>query len=177
MQTINEKLSNAYEVLKDKYGYKNRMQSPRVQKISVSVGVGRVSDKKKKELIADRISRITGQKPSSRGAKKSIATFKVREGDEVGLLVTLRGIRATGFLEKLINVALPRTRDFRGIARKAVDNMGNITIGLTEHTIFPETSDEELRDVFGMAITIITTAPNREQALAYFEHIGIPFSK
>ena len=106
-----------------------------------------------------------------------MAGFKTREGDPVGLVVTLRGARMYHFMDKLINIALPRTKDFRGIDPKSVDSVGNITLGIKEHTIFPETADEDLRDVFGLAITIGTTAKNKEEAIAYFTHIGIPFKK
>jgi large subunit ribosomal protein L5 len=120
------------------------------------------------------VARITGQKSSPRSAKISIASFKVREGDTVGLQVTLRGPRMYDFLDKLIHIALPRTRDFRGIPVTAIDDMGNITIGIREHTIFPETSDEDLKDVFGMAITIVTTAKNKKESEAFLRHLGLP---
>ena len=112
-----------------------------------------------------------------RGAKKSIASFKIRLGDPIGIVATLRGKRMYAFLEKLINVALPRTKDFRGISRKAVDNVGNLTIGIKEHTIFPETADEDIKDVFGLSITLVSTAKNKEEGLAFYELIGIPFKK
>jgi large subunit ribosomal protein L5 len=150
------------------------MQSPRIEKVIVSSGVGKKRDKKQLELIEDRLARITGQKPAPRAAKISIASFKVRAGDTVGLQVTLRGARMFDFLDKLIHIALPRTRDFRGVPAKAIDDMGNLTIGIREHTIFPETSDEDLKDVFGLAITIVTTAKTHVEAEAFFRHIGMP---
>jgi large subunit ribosomal protein L5 len=153
------------------------MQTPRLQKVVVSVGVGSFKDKKKIELVEDRLAKITGQKPARRGAKKSIASYKTRQGDVVGLQVTLRGPRMYGFLDKLLNIALPRTRDFRGIPVSAIDEIGNITLGVKEHTIFPEASDEDLRDVFGMGITVVTTAKNKEEAKAFLEHLGFPFAK
>ena len=134
-------------------------------------------DKKKKELIGDRIAKITGQKPSEKGAKKSVATFKVRQGDPVGYQVTLRGERMVNFLEKLVNIAFPRTKDFRGIKSSSIDDMGAITIGIKEHTIFPETADEDIKDVFGLAVTILTTANSKEETRAFLEIIGIPFAK
>ena len=112
-----------------------------------------------------------------RQAKKSIAIFKIRAGDQIGVAVTLRGTRMYSFLDKLLNIALPRTKDFRGLERKIVDDMGNITIPVKEHTIFPETGDEELKDVFGMAITIVTSAKNKKEATKFFEIIGVPFKK
>jgi large subunit ribosomal protein L5 len=161
------------------FEYKNKLAAPRLQKIVVSVGTGSrmKKDRETNTLVADRLARITGQKASVRSAKQSVASFKIREGDPVGVTVTLRGSRMQHFLDKLINIAIPRTKDFRGIDKKAVDNIGNMTIGIKEHTIFPETSDEDLRDVFGLAITLVSTAKNREEAVAFFEHLGIPFKK
>lgn len=165
-----------FDALKSDLGYKNVMQVPRVLKIVISTGVGRVNkDKKRMELIVDRINKITGQAPAERGAKKSIANFKSRTGDIVGFQVTLRGERMRSFLSKLINIVLPRVKDFRGIPTKAIDEMGNITLGIKEHTVFPETSDEDAKDVFGLAITITTSAKNKKEAEAFLRHIGIPF--
>jgi len=176
-KSVAELQNDSFKDLKSKFSYKSVMQSPRLQKVVVSVGVGSVKDKKKLEIVSDRISKITGQKAVLRGAKKAIATFKTRVGDPVGYQVTLRGKRMVGFLDRLLNVSLPRTKDFRGINRTAVDSIGNITIGIKEHTIFPETTDEELKDVFGMAITVVTTAKNKEEAEAFFEHLKFPFKK
>ncbi len=174
MNNVQEAGVKAFDALKGVFGYTNKMQTPRVQKIVLSVGTGKLKDKNKVELIQDRLARITGQKTAARGAKKSIAAFKVREGDIVGYQVTLRGGRMQDFLEKLIHVALPRTRDFRGIKPTAIDDMGNITIGIKEHTIFPETSDEDLKDVFGIAVTVVSTAKNKEEAEAFYRHLGFP---
>lgn len=158
-------------------GYKNPMQVPRIQKVVISVGVGSFKDKNKMKVVEDRLAKITGQKAAPRGAKVSIATFKSREGDIVGYQVTLRGQRMHDFLEKLIHISLPRTKDFRGINLSGADEMGNYTMGIKEHTIFPETADEELKDVFGMAITIVTTAKSKEEVLKYLTHLGFPFKK
>ena len=179
MITVKEKQNKAFETMKGKYGYKNKMAAPHLLKVVVSSGTGSgiKKDKHRGELIADRLAKITGQKTAVRAAKKSIATFKLREGEPVGVMVTLRGTRMFAFLDKLLNVSLPRTKDFRGLDAKAVDNMGNITIGLKEHTIFPETADEELKDVFGLAITIVTTAKNKAEAIEFFRLIGVPFKK
>lgn len=162
---------------RERFGYTNLLQAPRLSKVVISTGVGKIQDKNKLTLIQDRLAKITGQKSAPRGAKKSIATFKVRTGDIVGYQVTLRGPRMYDFLDRLINVALPRTRDFRGLSPKAFDDIGNYTIGIKEHTIFPETSDEEQRDIFGLAVTIVTTAKNREASRALLEHLGFPFQK
>ncbi|TSC68163.1 MAG: large subunit ribosomal protein L5 [Parcubacteria group bacterium Gr01-1014_72] len=176
-QTIKELERSAFEALKENFGYKNPMQVPRLLKVVISAGTGSFKDKKKIDVVSDRLTKITGQKPSPRGAKKSIASFKVRQGETVGVQATLRGERMRGFLEKLLNVAFPRTKDFRGISEGSVDGMGNITIGIREHTIFPETTDEELKDVFGMSVTIVTSARTKQEAVAFLRHIGVPFAK
>lgn len=171
------KLAAAHKALKGELGYKNVMQTPRLEKVVVSVGIGKIEDKARKEVIFDRLSRITGQKPSPRPAKQSIASFKLRQGEIIGYQVTLRGERMHHFLDKLIHVALPQTRDFRGLKATAIDDMGNITLGIKEHTIFPETSDEDIRDVFSLAITIVTTAKSKAEAEAFLRHIGLPLQK
>ncbi len=153
------------------------MQKPRILKVIISSGVGSFKDKAKFKVVEDRLAKITGQKAASRGAKVSIASFKSRQGDVVGYQVTLRGKRMYDFLEKLIHIALPRTKDFRGISPKSADEMGNYTFGIKEHTIFPETSDEELKDVFGMAVTIVTTAKSKEEVISFLTHLGFPFKK
>lgn len=170
-----QKQQTSFEALSEKFGYKNRMAAPRLMKVVVSSGVGKKRDKQQLALVADRLAKITGQKASPRPSKTSIAQFKMREGDIVGYQVTLRGARMFDFIDKLIHIALPRTRDFRGIPVTAIDDMGNITIGIKEHTIFPETSDEDLKDVFGVAITVVTSAKSKPEAEAFFRHLGIPF--
>lgn len=177
MKTAKVLEKEAFIQLKSKFALKNPMQAPRLTKIVVSTGIGSIKDKKKVALIEDRISRITGQKAALRGSKKSIASFKVREGDPVGYQVTLRGARMYNFLDRLVHIALPRTKDFRGISKTAVDEMGNYTLGIREHTIFPETTDEELKDVFGMGITLVTTSQDKELTLAFLEAMGLPFKK
>ncbi len=177
--TIRDKEKSAFEKLKAEFGYKNLMAAPRMVKIVVNSGTGTgvKKDKNKNESIGERLAKITGQKAALRGAKKSIAAFKVRQGDPIGLVVTMRGGRMYAFLEKLINVAIPRTKDFRGISPRTVDNIGNVTFGIKEHTIFPETADEDIKDVFGMAITLVSTAKTRKEGLAFFTLLGIPFKK
>ena len=169
-----EREQGTLEALKGTFGYTNRLQAPHLVKTVVSSGTGKVKDKKRIELIEDRLAKITGQKAAPRGAKKSIASFKVRKGDVVGYQVTLRANRMYDFLDKLIHIALPRTRDFRGISPKTIDSLGNVTIGIKEHTIFPETSDEDLRDVFGLAITVVTTAKTKKEAEAFLRYLGFP---
>ena len=177
MKTVKEKMEAGTAALMQQFGYKNRFAVPRIEKVIVGTGTGSTKDREKAKLIPDRLGKITGQKPVPRAAKKSIASFKLRQGDVVGHSVTLRGKRMLDFLDRLINIAIPRQRDFRGIVRTAVDQMGNLSIGVKEHTIFPETADEDVRNVFGLAITIVTSARSQKEALALFEHIGIPFKK
>ena len=173
-KSMKEVLAGSFEALKGEFLYKNVMQAPKVEKVVISTGVGKIDDKNKLTLIQDRLAQITGQKVSARPAKQSIASFKLREGEIVGYQVTLRGPNMFSFLDKLIHVALPQTRDFRGLKATAIDEMGNITIGIPEHSIFPETVNEEIRDVFGFAITIVTTAKSKKEAEALLRYIGLP---
>ncbi len=167
------------EEAQKKLGYKNKLAAPRLTKIVVASATGSAmkKDREKNDTVVDRLSKITGQRPTVRAAKQSVASFKIRQGDKIGVAVTLRGARMQHFLDKLVHIALPRTKDFRGIDPKAVDSIGNMTIGIKEHTIFPETSDEDLRDVFGLAVTLVSTAKTKSEALAFFTHLGIPFKK
>lgn len=174
MKTTKEKVQDAYKSLKGELGYTNAMQAPRLVKAVVSIGTGKVQDKAKLATIQDRLARITGQKTSPRPAKKSIASFKLREGDIIGYQVTMRGPRMYAFLDKLIHIALPQTKDFRGLRTSAIDDMGNMTIGIREHTIFPETADEDVKDIFSFAITIVTSAKSKKEAEAFLRHIGVP---
>lgn len=177
MKKLKEKIEKALPELKKELGVKNNLAVPRLTKVVINSGTGKAKDKKRNELVENRLAKITGQKPSARGAKKSIASFKVRQGDVVGYAVTLRGQRMYDFLDLLFNVAMPRIRDFKGYNEKIVDEIGNLTLGIKEHTVFPQTADEELKDVFGLAITITTTAKNRDEALIFFKAIGFPFKK
>jgi large subunit ribosomal protein L5 len=177
VKDVKKQEKEAYKLLKEKFGFKNELEAPRLVKVVVNAGTGSSlkKDSKRNTVVIDRLAKITGQKPSTRGSKKSIAGFKLRQGEEVGVIVTLRGKMMYGFLNKLFNVAFPRTKDFRGISRKVVDNVGNMTIGIKEHTIFPETHDEELKDVFGFAITIVSTAKSKAEGESFFEILGVPF--
>ena len=178
MQLTKQKQSESAKALAS-FGYKNALAAPRLVKVIVSSGIGTKmkKDREAATFIGERLARITGQKPSLRAAKQSVASFKIRQGDPVGISVTLRGARMLGFIDKLIHIALPRTKDFRGINTSAVDAMGNMSIGIKEHTIFPETADEDLRDVFGLSVTLVSTAKTKAEALAFFTHLGIPFKK
>ena len=177
MENLKTKINSAFKALKESQGYKNKMQTPRILKVVVSSGVGSFKDKNKMKVVEDRLARITGQKAAPRGAKIAIANFKSRQGDIVGYQVTLRGNRMYDFLERLVHISLPRTKDFRGINRTSADEMGNYTLGIKEHNIFPETADEELKDVFGLAITIVTSAKSKSEVVAFLEYLGFPFKK
>jgi large subunit ribosomal protein L5 len=177
MESVQTRIKTTFDALKQDFGYKNVNQVPTIEKVVVSVGTGRIDDKQKIALIQDRLAKITGQKPAPRPAKQSIASFKLREGDIIGYQVTLRGQRMVHFLDKLIHVALPQTRDFRGLKPTSIDDMGNYTIGIKEHTVFPETADEELKDVFGMSVTLVTTANTKPEAEALLRHLGLPLQK
>lgn len=162
-----------------KKSQKKDLAAPKLEKIVVNVGIGRLSqqpnfeDKILPGLIQD-ISLISGQKPATCKAKKSIAGFKIRAGQIVGLKVTLRGRRMYDFLEKLIRVIFPRGRDFRGVNLKSIDTKGNLTMGLKEHTVFPEINPETSRVDFGLEISIVSNAKNREEAIKFYRILGIP---
>ncbi len=177
IKTTLEKIKDAEKELQEQLGVKNVNALPKIVKVVVSSGTGKAKDKKRNDLVADRLAKITGQKPTPRGAKQSIATFKTRQGDIIGFSVTLRGQRMYAFLDRFINIAIPRTRDFKGFDEKSIDELGNLTLGLKEHIIFPETADEDIKDVFGLAVTIVTTAKNRPVALKFFKALNFPFKK
>jgi len=161
--------------LKKEFDFKNVMRVPKITKVIVHVGTGKMSkDGKTTDKIVGDLSKITGQKPSTRVAKKSISGFKLREGMPVGLMVTLRGRRMYDFIDRLISIALPRSRDFQGLSPKTMDQGGNMNIGIKEHIIFPEVSYESLRDVFGLQVTIVTTAKNREEGVRLLRLMGFP---
>ncbi len=175
--TLTEKEKLVFKALKEQFGYTNPMQAPRLTKVVIGSGVGSIQDKNKIKLIEKNIALIAGQKPSHQLAKKSIATFKVRSGQLSGYRVTLRGEKARSFMDKLIHIALPRTRDFLGISKTSVDEMGNFTIGIKENGIFPETADQDVKDSFGLGITIGVKSNSPAETLAYLEFVGIPFKK
>ena len=162
--------------LMQEFGYSNIMQVPRVQKVVVNIGAGEALQNPKAMDAAVRdLTTITGQKPIITRAKKSIATFKLREGNPIGVKVTLRGPRMWDFLERLMRVALPRTRDFRGVPRDAFDGRGNYTLGLKEQLIFPEIDYDKIDKVRGMEITIVTSAPSDQEARRLLALMGMPF--
>ncbi|HOZ56073.1 MAG: 50S ribosomal protein L5 [Parcubacteria group bacterium ADurb.Bin316] len=162
--------------LKEKFGYKNIMATPKLDKIVVNVGFGRhVKEKAHIDSVIAGLTRITGQKPIQTKAKKAISAFKIKDGMIIGACVTLRGARMYDFVNKLINVTFPRVRDFRGISDKGVDRKGNLTIGFREHLPFPEIKADEVENIFGLEICLATTAKTREEGLEFFRLLGIPF--
>ena len=165
------------ELLKE-FNYKSVMQIPKIEKIVVSVGVGdAVSNKKLLDAAADELSLITGQKAIKMPARKSIANFKIRKGYEIGAKVTLRGNYMYEFLDRLINVALPRVKDFRGVNPKAFDGRGNYSLGITEQIIFPEIDYDKIERVSGLNVAIVTTAKNDDEARSLLRKFGMPFRK
>jgi large subunit ribosomal protein L5 len=162
--------------LRKELGFDNDMAVPKIKKTVVNVGVGRtLKDPKLLENIIEDLKRITGQMPVKTLAKKSVAGFKIREGQVVGLMVTLRGTRMYDFLEKLIRVALPRVRDFKGLSPESFDGKGNYSIGIREQIVFPETSREHLEHTFGLEISIQTDTRDDNAALALLKSLGFPF--
>ena len=164
--------------LSKKFGYKNVLQVPKLEKISINVGVGAATlDPKIVDVIAKELENIAGQKPVVVKAKKSVSNFKLREGMKIGCKVTLRKGKMYEFLDRLINVAIPRIRDFRGIPDKAFDGNGNYTLGVKEHVIFPEVNIDNVTKQFGMDITFVTTAGTDDEARELLRAFGMPFIK
>jgi len=162
--------------LREKFRYSSSMAAPRLQKIVVSMGVGKaIADKKFMELAAKDITTITGQKPLICKAKKSVSNFKVREGEQTGLKVTLRGMRMYEFMDRLINLAIPRVKDFRGLNPKSFDERGNYSMGMSEQTVFPEIDAAKMENVQGMHITFVTTAETADEAKEMLKLFGMPF--
>lgn len=162
--------------LRTEFGYKNVMQVPRLQKVVINTSIKDATQNVKLlETAAEELSLITGQKAQIRRARKSIANFKLREGMPIGARVTLRGPRMWEFLDRLINIALPRVRDFRGVNPKAFDGRGNYSLGVTEQIIFPEINYDRVSKVTGMNIAFVTTATNDVEGRALLRHLGVPF--
>ena len=179
MNRLEEKYRNeVVPSLIEKHNYKTVMLVPKIDKIVVNMGVGdAVSNSKMLEYAVSDLEKITGLKPEVTKAKKSIASFKVREGHKIGCKVTLRGERMYEFLDKLISISLPRVRDFRGLSPKSFDGRGNYTIGIKEQIIFPEINFDEVEKVRGMDIVIVTTAKTNEEAYDLLKELGVPFRK
>ena len=174
---IKEKyLTEAVPALQQKFGYKNVMQIPRLEKIVINMGLGDCKDNAKAlENAVAELTQIAGQKPQVTQAKKSIANFKVREGMNVGAKVTLRGERMEQFMDKLVNVALPRVRDFRGVSTKAFDGRGNYALGIREQLLFPEIEYDKVEKIRGMEMIFVTTAQTDEEAQELLRLLGMPF--
>lgn len=174
----------AVPAMKEKFGYKNVMAVPKIEKVVINTGFGRKvtaagSDERKKinKAICGDLAIISGQAPVLTKAKKSIAGFKLREGMEIGAMVVLRKKRMYDFLERLINIVLPRARDFQGISDSAVDKQGNLNMPIKEHIIFPEISPEKTRFIFGFEISVVTSAKDKEQGLELLKLLGFPIKK
>jgi len=167
--------------MKEKFGYKNKMVVPRIEKAVVNTGFGREAviktneeQKKLQEAIIEDLSWLSGQKVVLTRAKKAIASFKVRKDMAIGAKVTLRGRKMYDFLEKVIHIVLPRSRDFRGISSESVDQKGNLTFAIKEHTVFPEVLPEKVRRIFSLEITVVSTAKNRKEGLELLKLMGFP---
>ena len=174
-EQYNKKIAPA---LKEKYAFKNVMQVPKITKVIVNVGVGKFKDDKKKiEAIVEEVKKITGQAPVRTKARKSIAGFKVRENQIVGVVCTLRGFKMYSFLDKLINIALPRVRDFQGVSATGFDGRGNYHLGMREQLVFPEISSESLENVFGLEVSIVITGGKDEPARELLKMMNFPFKK
>ena len=179
MNRLNQRYNE--EIVKkmmERYGYSSVMECPKLVKIVVNMGVGdAIGNPKALEEAVSELTAITGQKPVITKAKKSIANFKLREGMEIGCMVTLRGERMYDFFDKLVSISLPRVRDFRGVSRTAFDGRGNYTLGVKEQLIFPEINYDKVAIVRGMDIVIVTTAKTNEEAYTLLEELGMPFTK
>ena len=168
--------SEIKKALMEKYNYSSVMQIPHLDKVVINIGVGEATaDKKQLEEAVKELAIITGQKPVTTKAKKSIATFKLREGQEIGCKVTLRGVRMYEFIDKLVSIALPRVRDFRGVSKNAFDGHGNYTLGVKEQLIFPEIEYDKVSKIRGMDISISTTAKTDDEARELLKLLGMPF--
>lgn len=172
------KTESILQKLQKELGINNVLALPKIQKVVANAGLGRaLKDEKFLEVALRDLGLITGQKPKVTLAKKSIAGFKTREGVGVGAMVTLRGVRMYDFIARLINVALPRTRDFRGIGIKSLDKNNNLTIGIKEHIVFPEVSGEEVKNIFGFEVTLVIKAKSKAEALALYRALGFPIKE
>lgn len=179
MNRLQERYNKEIQVqLKEELGIKNANAIPKLEKITLNVGVGKAQgDKKVIENVESTLQRITGQKPVATKARKSISNFKLRQGTIVGLSVTLRGERMYAFMDKLVNVTLPRVRDFQGINRKSVDSQGSLNIGFKEHIVFPEIKSDEVEHVHGLEVAITTTAHSTDHGIRLLEKLGVPFKQ
>ncbi len=168
--------SKVIPALREKYSYKSSMAVPRMQKVVIAMGIGKATqDKKFLESALQDLTLIAGQKPLICKAKKSVSNFKVREGEQTGLKVTLRGLRMYEFMDRLINLAIPRVKDFRGLNPNSFDGRGNYSMGMSEQTVFPEIDSAKMENVQGMDITFVTTAKTNDEAKEMLKLFGMPF--
>ena len=176
---IHEKyVAEARPALQKKFGYKNVMEIPKLEKVVINMGLGECKDNAKAmEVAVKELAQISGQKPQITKAKKSIANFKLREGQNVGAKVTLRGARMEEFVDKLVNIALPRVRDFRGVSTKAFDGRGNYALGIQEQLLFPEIEYDKVEKIRGMEMIFVTTAKTDEECKELLAQLGMPFAK
>lgn len=176
LSTKEKYIKDVVPAMKKKFGHGNNMAVPLISKVVVNIGVGKIyKEADKMNEVFEALTVITGQKPIKTQAKKAIAGFKVREKQEVGMKVTLRGKRMWNFVDRMINAAFPRTRDFQGIDKsRAVDGAGNLNIGIKEHVIFPEIHPEKVKNIFSFQITIVTTAKNKEEGVELLTLMGFP---
>jgi len=182
MLRLKEKyIKEVIPTMKEKFGYANDMAVPKIEKVVVNTGFGRLiagktseEQKKIQDAILEDLTLLSGQRPILTQAKKSISGFKIREGMAIGAQVTLRGKKMNDFLERLIHITLPRSRDFRGIENKSLGKEGNLTIGIKEHIVFPEILPEKVKTIFGLEITVVTSAKAREEGLELLKLLGFP---
>ena len=172
---MKEVYANSTKKIQKDLNKANIMQIPRIEKVVINTGIGRITKESEKVTeVYDSLTAICGQAPIKTKVQKSIAGFKVREGQDVGIKVTLRGLKMWDFLTRLVNVSLPRIRDFRGLKISTVDSNGNLNIGITDHTVFPEIIAEKVKYIFGLQITVVTTAENKQEAEILFRELGFP---
>jgi large subunit ribosomal protein L5 len=180
MQNLKEKYIKEVvpKMMKGGFGYTSIMAVPRIKKVVINIGIGKVRDQKETvEVIVKQLTMIAGQSIAPRPAKQAMASFKTRQGMVIGYKTTLRGLKMYDFLSRLTNLAIPRMRDFRGIPLKGIDAGGNLTLGVKEHIIFPEMIGENIKDIFGFEVTVVTNAKSREEAIELFRGLGFPLQK
>lgn len=179
MISIKEKYKkSAVPALTEEFGYKNPMAVPKLLKVVINIGTSHgLKDPKYNEVVENTLVRITGQRPVKTAAKKSISNFKIREGLIVGIMVTLRGQKMYDFLDKFINITLPRVRDFRGLDPKSVDPQGNLNLGFREHISFPEIKSDEVEKIHGLQVSVVTSAKSKKEGTELLKLLGFPFQK
>ncbi|MDO8513336.1 MAG: 50S ribosomal protein L5 [bacterium] len=176
LQELNKK--TIINKMTEQFGYKNKLQTPKLEKVVINIGVGEsLTQPGQLEKIINNLAIISGQKPIINKAKQSIAGFKIREGDKVGVSVTLRGRKMYDFIDRLVSITLPRIRDFRGISQNSFDKQGNYTLGIKEHTVFPEIPYDTVEFTHGLQISITTSAKTKEEGKALLTYFGFPFGK